>query len=161
MWLRFQTLLLAVCALLLSTLWWTDMCVAVDSFAADGSVNLVSIKFSDYLPFLILSIVCFSLSVGTIAYYSHRIIQIRLCIMNMLILSAYQIWMIIEFFKLKVAYTFKLPLLFPLVCVILLVLAIKYIWRDEANMILDGAIAAEAEKKNKKRNKKDRIKEEK
>lgn len=140
MWQRFQTLLLIICALLIASLWWTDMCVAVDSFAEDGTPLLETIKFTDYLPFLIMSIVCFSLTISAICYFSHRIIQIRLCIMQLLIQIGFQAWIVFEFFKLKVAYAFKIPALFPLVCIILLLLAIKYIWRDEAMMIANGYI---------------------
>ena len=151
MWQRFQTLLLIICALLLSSLWWTDMCVAVNAFAEDGSVIVDTIKFTDFLPFLILSIVCFSLTVTTIAYNTQRIIQIRLCIMNMLILTGFQLWLIVEFFKLKVAYAFRIPTLFPFVCIVLLVLAIRYIWRDEAMVIANGVLVKTKKNKRNKR----------
>lgn len=73
--------------------------------------------------------------------------------MNMLILIGYQIWIIVDFFKLKAVYTFRVANLFPFVCIILLLLAIRYIWRDESMCILNGMIQKDEKNKGRKRKK--------
>ena len=45
------------------------------------------------------------------------------------------IWLLVAFFQLKQAYTFTISTLFPLVCIVLVVLAIRYSWRDASEVI--------------------------
>ncbi|MCF0172476.1 MAG: DUF4293 family protein [Bacteroidales bacterium] len=126
-WPRIQNVLLAICSALLLSMLWSDFCHAP---LADGS--RYSIKFTDSPQFLIFTFTTMVLGIVTIAYRKARILQIRLCIIEALLLIGYQGWIIVEFFKLKKAYSFSIATIFPMVCIILLLIAIKYIWRDEA-----------------------------
>ena len=76
-----------------------------------------------------------ALCVVAIFYYKARILQIRICIINILLLLAYQVWILVYFFEFKKVYTFTVASLFPFVCIVLLLLAIRYIWRDESEVI--------------------------
>ena len=137
MWQRFQTLLLLICAGLLISMFSVDMCYTMVSDAGNNSGELTryAIKFVNRSQFIIFTFVTMALSVIAIFYYKARILQIRICIINILLLIAYQIWILVYYFQFKSVYTFTVATLFPLVCIILLLLAIRYIWRDESEVI--------------------------
>jgi len=150
MWQRFQTLLLLIVAGLLLSMFMTDMCYTmVESANGSGAIERYSIKFTERSQFLIFTFITFVLTVATISYFKKRLIQIRICIMNALILMGYQIWLIVTFFQLHETFTFTIPCLFPLISVVLLLLAIRYIGRDEAMVIINGNIVKH--KKNKRK----------
>ena len=88
-----------------------------------------------FLNTLIFTVITAALSVAAIAYRKQYILQVRVCIINMLILLGYQIWLLVAFFQLKSAYTFTIYTLFPFVCIILHFLAIRYSWRDATDVI--------------------------
>lgn len=140
MWKRFQTLLLLISAVLIASLFWSDMCYTMEQVPGAAQLQRYGIRFINYVPFAVFTFVSFFLCIFTIAYYKQRIMQVRLCILNMLLLTGYQIWLIIQFFKLKSQFTFNVATLFPLVVIILLLLAIRYIWRDEATFVATGMI---------------------
>ena len=129
-WPRMQNVLLGISAFLIVTLLWSEMCYGVD---AEGM--RYSIKFTEHIQFLIFTIITAALSVAAIAYRKQYILQVRVCIINMLILLGYQIWLLVAFFQLKSAYTFTIYTLFPFVCIILHFLAIRYSWRDATDVI--------------------------
>lgn len=115
----------------------TDMCYVMvpETGNPDGELIRYAIRFTNRSQFIIFTFVTLALSIIAIFYYKARLLQIRICIINMLLLTAYQIWLTVCFFQLKSVYTFTIPTLFPLVCVILLIIAVRYIWRDEAEVI--------------------------
>lgn len=129
-WPRMQNVLLGISAFLILTLLWSEMCYGVD---AEGM--RYTIKFTEHIQFLIFTIITAALSVAAIAYRKQYILQVRVCIINMLILLGYQLWLLVAFFQLKSAYTFTIYTLFPFVCIVLHFLAIRYIWRDATDVI--------------------------
>jgi hypothetical protein len=125
-----QNVLLGISAFLILTLLWSEMCYGVD---AEGM--RYTIKFTEHIQFLIFTIITAALSVAAIAYRKQYILQVRVCIINMLILLGYQLWLLVAFFQLKSAYTFTIYTLFPFVCIVLHFLAIRYSWRDATDVI--------------------------
>ncbi len=119
---RIQTLfLLAVSALLFSMFFGT--------MASDAKE---SIRFADITPLLIMNIVTFALSFIVIFLYKHRMFQIRLSIFNLIILLAFQSWILWLFFSKPEGSAFTVLSVFPLVSAVLSLMAIRYIARDEA-----------------------------
>ena len=129
-WPRMQNVLLGISAFLLLSLFWSQMCYTVDASGVE-----YSIKFTEHIQFLILTFITFALCIAAICYKKQYILQIRVCIINMFILLGYQIWLLVAFLQLKSAWTFTISTLFPLVCIILIVLAIRYSWRDASEVI--------------------------
>ena len=129
-WPRMQNVLLAISAMLILTLFWSQMCYTVDSSGVE-----YSIKFTEHIQFLVLTFITFALCIAAICYKKQYILQVRVCIINMLILLGYQIWLAVAFFQLKSAYTFTIYTLFPFVCIVLHFLAIRYSWRDASVVI--------------------------
>ena len=119
---RIQTLfLLAVSALLLSMFFVT--------MASD--IN-ESIRFTDITQLLIMNIVTFGLSSLSIFLYRHRMLQIRLSIFNIIILVAFQGWILWLFFNKPEGSAFTIYSVFPVVSALLTLMAVRYIARDEA-----------------------------
>lgn len=119
---RIQTLfLLAVSALLLSMFFVT--------MASD--IN-ESIRFRDITQLLIMNIVTFGLSSLSIFLYKHRMLQIRLSIFNIIILVAFQGWILWLFFNKPEGSAFTINSVFPVVSALLTLMAVRYIARDEA-----------------------------
>ena len=94
-----------------------------------------SIKYTEHLQFLVLTFITVSLAIAAICYRKQYILQMRVCIIEMLILLGFQIWLLVAFLQLKSVYTFTVSTLFPLVCIILIVLAIRYSWHDATDVI--------------------------
>ena len=129
-WTRMQNVLLAIAAFLLVSLFWSQMCYTVGS---DGV--RYAIKYTEHLQFLLLTFISLSLTIAAICYRKQYILQMRVCIIDMFVLLGFQIWLLVAFFQLKQAYTFTISTLFPLVCIVLIVLAIRYSWRDASEVI--------------------------
>lgn len=129
-WPRMQNVLLAISAFLLLSLFWSEMCYATGD---DGT--RLCIKFSEHLQFLVFTFISLALCIAAIFYRKQYILQVRVCIIDMLVLLGYQIWILVAFFQLKSVYTFKVAALFPLVCIVLMFLAIRYSWKDATDVI--------------------------
>ena len=129
-WPRMQNVLLGISAVLIVTLFWSEMCYGYD---AEGI--RYSIKFTEHIQFLVFNFITVSLAIAAIFYGKQYILQVRVCIINMLILLGYQIWLGVAFFQLRSAYTFTVYALVPFVCIILHFIAIRYSWRDATDVI--------------------------
>lgn len=90
-----------------------------------------SVKYTEYTPFLILSIATLFIAFFTIFMYRHRVFQIRLCIFNMVLLSAFQIWIACIFFTKEGGAVYSITAVFPIVCLILTLFALRRIAQDE------------------------------
>lgn len=87
-------------------------------------------------PLLVLVILCTVLSVGAIFCYTDRILQSRLCVLDILLWIGFVVMLVVYVFindsKFEVSATsYKVTLLFPLFNIILLYMANKKILRDE------------------------------
>ena len=143
-WPRMQNVLLAISAFLMLSLLWSRLCYTVDLDGAE-----YSIKFTEHIQFLIFTLITFVLCIAAICYRKQYILQIRVCIINIIILLGYQIWLIVAFFQLKSVYTFTVSTLFPLACIILIILAIRFSWKD-ASVVIARDFRRKAAKKLKK-----------
>ena len=142
-WKRIQTVFIAVAGLLLLSMLACDMCFAMvpKEGAAPGVLERFTIKFTERYQFMIFSFTTFALTIITIGYWKQRIIQMRLCILNSLMLFFYQIWILVEFFKLRQVFTFTVASIFPAISLILLLIAMRFIGRDEIRFTVANAMA--------------------
>lgn len=128
MWKRIQTLYLAIVAVIVGIMPLLNICHAYDT-AAGGEV---SIKFYEHPVFIFLIAVSFVLTCIALFAFRKRILQIRMCGANIVILAALQIWVIIAFFvQLGGDYMISWATLLPIPCIVLLVLGIKRMAKDE------------------------------
>ena len=138
---RFQTYLIIAAGLLIGSMFFSNMCYGViPTDAPSEQWERITISFFERSQFLIMAFVGFSLCVIALFYHKKRLLQIRICLLDSIILFAFQIWILVEFNKLKSLYSLSIPSLFPIIAIILLVLAIRYIAKDEAVAMFSSAI---------------------
>ena len=81
---------------------------------------------------LFLLILCGAMGLITIFLYRRRMIQIRLCLFNSLVLLGLQGFVIYCIVTAAPGAVFSFTVVFPTIAAILLFLALRYIGRDEA-----------------------------
>lgn len=119
---RIQTLFLLVASGLLFSLFFNDFTYNTE----------MSVRYTEYTPFLVFTIVTFALSFITLFLWKNRMLQMRICVYNMLILLGYQGWIAYMFFQRPENTAFSITAVFPVVAGILVFLAFRFIGRDEA-----------------------------
>ena len=120
---RIQSLFLLITFGLIVSLFYNKLCYAPQT---------EPITFAEFVPFRILTIISAIVCFFTIFIFKHRMLQIRLCIFNILVLLGYQAWIAYAFFTREPGVAFSLSAVFPIVCAILTFTALRYIARDEA-----------------------------
>ena len=120
---RVQTLFLIIAAGLLASLLLTPMAYIGEE---------VTVKYTEYYIMLTFVIATLALSAITIFLYKNRALQMRLCVLNSLLLVAFQTWIVVLFFKNRPEMIFSITAVFPIIATILTILALRYIARDEA-----------------------------
>ena len=116
MWQRVQTLYIFIATVLTASLFFCDK--------ADG------IRYIDYVPYLVLLIIVSLLNLIALTTYKVRILQVRTVVFAALITLALQGWLALDYFV-SADVVFRFTAVFPLVSVILDVLAARGIWADE------------------------------
>lgn len=124
---RIQTLFLLIALGVIISLFFLPMISFVGSD--------VVIKYTDYNPTLILNIFASLICIASISTFKNRILQIRLCNMNSLLLIGFQILLAVKFFTKEDGMIFSVTAVFPIVAAILSFIAMRYVARDEAMVI--------------------------
>ncbi len=117
MWQRIQTLYLAIS---------TALVVAMFFCNKAGDISYVS-----YWPYLVLLIISAALHLLALTTYRFRVFQVRTAVLAAIITLALQVWLAVDFFVTGNEPVFHVSAVFPLVAVILDVLAARSIWADE------------------------------
>ena len=117
MWQRVQTLYLFLATALIAALFFCHK--AGDVF------------YTDYWPYLILLIVVAVLNVMALTTYKHRIFQMRTATLSAIILLGLQVWLVVDCIKTHNTPVFSLTAVFPIVAMILNLLAARGILADE------------------------------
>lgn len=133
MWQRVQTLYLLISTALIASMFFSDK--------AEG------IRYIEYAPYLILLIIITLLNVIALTTYRFRILQFRTAILVSLIDLAFQAWLAVDYFA-ESELVFRFTAIFPLVAVILNVLAARGIWADELMVRSAGRLRAAKRKQN-------------
>lgn len=134
---RIQTIFLLAAAGLIFSLFFSPMIEFIDG---------ITIKYLEYYPTTILSLVTFVLSTLTIFLYKNRMFQIRLCTLNAIILLGFQAYIAVKFFTKEENMIYSITAAFPIIAAILTFTALRYIARDEA-MVLAASRLRGARKK--------------
>ncbi len=117
MWQRVQTLYLAIATALIAVMFFCDK--------AEG------ISFVSYWPYVVLMVIILLLHLLALTTYKIRIFQVRTTILAAIITLALQAWLVVDFVLTGNDPLFHVPALFPIVAVILDILAARSIWADE------------------------------
>lgn len=138
MWKKLQTWLLIAAAVAIAAMGAVDFCWTLDPSTSEK----FSLKFIEHRQFLIITFVTFMLSVIIFFHYDKRIMQLRLCLLNSLILFGFQIWILIEFFILHrqdSSFTLSTGAVLPLAAILLYLFSSRLILKDEATHMFDEA----------------------
>lgn len=127
MWQRIQTLYLAVATALLTSMFF---CKFATILGPDGVE--ISIKYFEKVPYLVLLAVALAGNVFSLFAFKIRIPQMRVATVAALILLAFQIWIIVDLVRGWNEMVFSVTALFPLVAMVLDILAARNIMLDEA-----------------------------
>lgn len=127
MWQRIQTLYLAVATALLTSMFF---CKFATILGPDGVE--ISIKYVEKVPYLVLLAVALAGNVFSLFAFKIRIPQMRAATVAALILLAFQIWIIVDVVRGWNEMVFSVTALFPLVAMVLDILAARNIMLDEA-----------------------------
>ena len=127
MWQRIQTLYLAIATGLIVSMFFTLKAVVP---AADGGFA-ESYRYVSYRPYLVLLIVITVLDVLALTGWKFRIFQMRTAILAALVTLALQAWLAVDYFTAAEGVVFRFTAVFPLVAVILDLLAARKIYADQ------------------------------
>jgi peptidoglycan/LPS O-acetylase OafA/YrhL len=117
MWQRVQTLYLAISTALIAAMFFCNKA---------GDISFVS-----YWPYLVLLVVITLLDILALTTYRFRVFQVRTAVLAALVTLGLQAWLVVDFVLSGNDPLFHVAAIFPLVAVILDVLAARGIWADE------------------------------
>ena len=148
MWKKPHNWLIAAAALLVIVLLGLNVCTAVNP---ETGMHY-AVAFRDRLIYILFIVLSFIISDVTLLSAKKPFYQVFLAIVNAIVLLGFQIWILVEFFttklpsglKMSSVYSLSIGAVFPLVAIILLVLAVK-LAADEGTA---QRIAAAFEKRN-------------
>lgn len=145
MWQRIQTLYLAIATALVAVLFFSLKAVIP---AGDGGFS-EEIKYTAYIPYLILLIVITALNVLALTSYRFRVFQMRTAALAAIITLALQAWLVVDYFATRGEVVFRYTAIFPAVAFILDLLAARGIASDI--MVAESVNRLRTSKKNRKR----------
>lgn len=130
MWKKTHHWLIAAAALLIIVLLGMNVCHAVNPETGQE----YTVRFADRLIYIIFIVLSFILSDVTLLAARNPFHQVFIALVNAFVLLGFQVWIFVDFFTTKLAtglrmssvYTLSAGALFPLIAIILLVLAIRF-----------------------------------
>ena len=129
MWKKPHNWLIAAAALLVIVLLGLNVCTAVNP---ETGMHY-AVAFKDRLIYILFIVLSFIISDVTLLSAKKPFYQVFLAIVNAIVLLGFQIWILVGFFttklpsglKMSSVYSLSIGAVFPLVAIILLVLAVK------------------------------------
>ncbi len=107
-----------------------------------------TIMYYQKIEYLLFLIMLFTANAICLFSFKARILQMRLGVITVIMLAAFQIWLGVDFFRNKDEMVFSITAIFPLVSAILNLLAVRGIALDEA--MVQSAYRLRGSKKRKK-----------
>lgn len=154
MWQRVQTLYMGISTLLMAIMLFS---VKATEYGNAGEVT-ETYRYLTYVPYAALIIIILILNAIALTTWKFRVFQYRTAVLTALVTMGFQIWLATEFFvNMHVSgdghrILYKINAVFPLVCVILDVLAARGILADE--LLVESVYHLRSSRKDRKRQKK-------
>lgn len=127
MWQRIQTLYLGISTILIGALFFSKVATIIGPEEEE-----IFIMYYEKTAYLLFAIMVFSANSIALFSFKSRLLQMRLCVLSAILLTAFQVWIGIDFFTNKNEMVFSYTAIFPIVSVILDLLAARNIALDEA-----------------------------
>ncbi len=140
---RIQTLFLVIGAGLLIAMLCTPMARIVGVEGAEGNIGYYT--FTSVFSLIVMTLV---LEVVAIFSFKNRMRQMRLCILNSLVLLGLQIYLAVIYFgpERDSSILFTITTIFPVCVIILDLIAARYIARDEAIVVASTRLRSKKRK---------------
>ena len=129
MWQRIQTLYLIISTGLAASLFF---CNIAEIIGPEG--DCISIRYYEKSSYLVLMIMILAAQICAIFSYQSWILQARVSMIAALLLAGFQIWLGIDFIRLRNDMIFNITGVFPIACTILNVLAARAAMVDEMTL---------------------------
>lgn len=127
MWQRIQTLYLSISTILIGILFFS---VKAAVYGADG-IATEEFTYIEYTPYLILLIVISLLNILSLSTFRVMVFQMRTAVLSALMTLALQVWLAVDFLSTNDVMVFRFTAVFPLVAVILDIMAARGILADQ------------------------------
>ncbi len=127
MWQRIQTLYLTIATALLASMFFCKFATIV---GPDGAEE--TIKYFEKVPYLALLIMAVAGNAFSLFAFKIRVPQMRVATLSAILLFAFQTWIIVDVVRGWNGMVFSVTALFPLVAMVLDILAARSIMLDEA-----------------------------
>lgn len=144
MWQRIQTLYLALATGLMVAMFFSLKAVVP---GPDGDF-LQEIKYTAYVPYVILLIVIVLLDFLALTAFRFRVFQMRTAVLAAIITLALQAWIAVDYFTADDSLVFRITAVFPIVAIICDLLAARGIASDI--MVVESFNHLRTKKKNRK-----------
>ncbi|MCR5710281.1 MAG: DUF4293 family protein [Bacteroidales bacterium] len=130
MWKKPHNWLIAAVALLIIVLLGMDVCHAVNPETGQS----YTVRFVDRLIYILFIVLSFIISDVTLMAAKQPFYQVFLAIINAIVLLGFQVWIFVDFFTTKLqtglrmssVYSLSIGAVFPLIAIVLLVLAVRF-----------------------------------
>lgn len=129
MWQRIQTLYLLISTGLIISLFFSN----VAGIVAPGGEE-INIRYYEKSAYLVLMIMILTAQICAVFSYKSRFLQARVCMIAALLLTGFQIWLGVDFFRMRNEMVFNISGVFPIACAILDVLAGRAAMIDELTL---------------------------
>lgn len=126
MWQRVQTLYLFVAGVFVALMFFSPAAVILGPGGEE-----VKIAYTEKLPYLILLSLSAVTLLVTLLCFKRRMLQLRLAAVALILLTAFQVWIAVDYFRSPDDIVFGVSAVFPIVAAILDYLAIRGIFADE------------------------------
>lgn len=134
MWQRIQTLYLAIATGLVAALFFSNIAAIIGPGGEE-----IRIRYYEKSSFLVLMIMMLTAHVCSIFSYKSWALQARVCMLAALLAFGFQIWLGIDFIRFRHDMVFNITGVFPIVCVILDVLAARAAMIDQLTLTAIGS----------------------
>lgn len=134
MWQRIQTLYLAIATGLVAALFFSNIAAIIGPGGEE-----IRIRYYEKSSFLVLMIMMLTAHVCSIFSYKSWALQARVCMLAALLAFGFQIWLGIDFIRFRHDMVFNITAVFPIVCVILDVLAARAAMIDQLTLTAIGS----------------------
>lgn len=145
MWQRIQTLYIAIATGLTVSMFFCNIAGIIGPGGEE-----ITIRYYEKSSYLVLMIMVLTANVCALFSFKSRFLQARVCMIACLLLVGFQIWLGIDFIRLRNDMIFNITGVFPAAAAILNVLAARAAMIDELTLTAVGSArkARKAKKKN-------------
>jgi len=134
MWQRIQTLYLAIATGLAASMFF---CNLAEIIGQGGEI--LEIRYYEKTAYLVLMIMILTAQICALFSFKARFLQARVCMISSLLLIGFQIWLGIDFIRMKNDMVFNISGVFPIAAAILDILAARAAMIDELTITAIGS----------------------